>query len=116
MTYSGDTLHGGDELRPRATLLFQHRLSIGRQFVITAPALSRLLDPLTSDPSALLQSVQERIEGCDVELQRAVRALLDELADLVSVAGTGFEQGEDQELGAALFQFPVEDCIWFSHI
>ncbi len=35
---------------------------------------------------------------------------LDELADFIAMPGAVTNEGENQELGAALFQFAIEDC------
>src|SRR5262249_15226671 len=73
-----------------------------------APApLSRLLDPAALQPTALLEPVQERVERGDVEAHQAVRAGGDELADLVAVARPRLDEGQDEQLRAALDELLV---------
>jgi hypothetical protein len=40
-----------------------------------------------------------------------LRAGLDELADLIPVALAGFEQRQDQELGAAFFEVAIDGLV-----
>src|SRR6185503_634206 len=75
---------------------------------------ARLLHPAPLQPPPLLQPVEKGIERRDVEAQASVRARLDELADLVAVARTGFEQGEDEELRRALLELPVQHAAQHS--
>ncbi len=79
------------------------------QGVVTAPALSLLLDPPPPDPATILHAVEDRVQGRDPELQLAARATLQQLADLVPVTGLSLENGEDQELEASPFEFGTED-------
>ena len=51
-----------------------------------------------------------------VKLRTPPERSLDQLRDIVPVAGLGFEQREDQELGAAFFPFGVGLNILRSHI
>src|SRR5919112_6209711 len=90
MIDSSDEAHGVDERLPGVALARQHASAFRRQRVIPPPALAGLLDPPALQPPSFFQPIQERIERCHMELQLPVRAVLDQLADLVSVTGAGF--------------------------
>src|SRR6185436_14167839 len=91
MVHSGNEAHGLDEGLPCAALTGQHFSAGGSQAVETASPLSRLLHPASLQPAAFLESVEKGIERRDVKLERAVRARLNQLADLVAVPRTGVE-------------------------
>src|SRR6202000_3257130 len=75
-----------------------------------------LLYPSPGDPSALFQPVEQGIERGHVELQHVSGAVFDQLADLISMSRAMFDQRKDQQLRAALLQFPVEDlCFDMCH-
>jgi hypothetical protein len=97
----GHRLH---ELAPARTLRGEDLLPRGREAVIAAAALVRLLDPPSLDPPALLKPVQQRVERCGVELQDALGARSNEPVEVVAVALFVFEQGEDEQLGGAADQ------------
>src|SRR6185312_16819964 len=105
MFQSRNALHGSDKFQPGAALLFQNLAPGGGQLVITAAALALLFHPASQDPSALLQPVEKRIKGGDVERQCALRLAVNELADLVTVTRPGFQQREDEQLSAAFLEF-----------
>src|SRR6185503_2043873 len=107
MADAGDPVQGGEERAPAAPLRVEHLLARGRQPVEAAPPHAGLLDPLALDEAAALEAVERRVEGRDVELQRAGRSAVDQLGDLVAMAVALFEQREDQGFGAALAQFAV---------
>src|SRR3712207_5459433 len=96
---SRDASDGLDELKPRVALRRQNLLALGRQAVVAASALARLLDPATLNPAALLKPVEQRVERRDVEAQQPARALLDEAPDLVAVARAVFDEREDEQFG-----------------
>jgi len=73
------------------------------QPVIAPPALAALLHPLALNPAALFQAVQQRVQGRRVKTERTFGSPLDQLADFVAVAWQGFQQREEQQLGAAFF-------------
>src|SRR5687768_6458423 len=55
-----------------------------------------------------------------MKLELSLGALLDQLADLIPVAGSGLDDGEDDQLRGALLELAVEDPgvgidIWHSH-
>src|SRR5262245_18048322 len=83
-----DSLDRLDEGAPGVALRPQHPSPGRRQTVVAAPALRGFLDPPAFDPSALLEAVEEGIQGRHVEAQRSLGATLDELADFVTVAGS----------------------------
>src|SRR5262245_33166982 len=104
-----DAVDGGGEALPALALLGEDAPAGGGDAVVAAPALAGLLDPPSLEPAALFQLVEERIEGGDLETDGAVGLALGHLADLVAVARPLLEQGEDDQLGAALLQLAVED-------
>src|SRR5262245_4044359 len=116
---SGDAADRGHEGLPRASLRLQHFLPFGRQFVIAPPPLPALLHPLPLDPAPLLKPVEQLIERGDVETQRPSRTRLDQFGNVVAVPWPDLDEREDQQLGAALLQFAVENSsvyICHSHI
>src|SRR6185503_13432904 len=108
MFHPGDAADRPGELAPGAALRGQH-LRAGRgQAVIAAPALAGLLDPAALDPAALLEAVEQRIEGGDAELQHAARSRFDQLAQVVAVSRLILDQRKNQELGAPLLELAIE--------
>src|SRR5262245_58331120 len=99
MIEPGDTVDRGDEVLPPAALGREDLAPRGRQPVVAAAPLAGLLDPLAPDPAALLEPVQQRIEGRNAEAQRAAGAVLDQLADLVAMPRAGLDERQDQQLG-----------------
>ena len=83
------------------------RVAFLRQAVVPAAALAGFFDPASVDPAALLQAVQQRIERCDAEFHRAGGAVLDQLADVVPVAGLVLDERKDHQLRAAFFQLRI---------
>src|SRR5262249_19316467 len=101
MLNPGDQVDRFDELTPPGALLRQDVFARGRQTIVTAAALPRLFDPAAANPVPFLESIEQRIKRSDVESNRAARPQLDQLANLVSVAGTIFQQGQNHQFGAA---------------
>src|SRR5205823_2819549 len=77
---SGNAVDRGDELAPRPALRLEDGAARGRQTVVPAAALPRLLHPAPLNPSTLFEPVQQRIERGDPELEDAARTKLDQLA------------------------------------
>src|SRR5437588_5511896 len=103
MLNPGDQVDRFDELTPASALLRQHLFARGSQAIVAASALPRLFNPAATNPVPFLKSIKQRIKGSDVESNRAARPQLDQLANLISVAGTIFQQRENHQFGAALF-------------
>src|SRR5262249_37153405 len=99
---SGDAGDGGHERLPGAAVAGEDLLSLGGELVEAAAPLARLLDPLSLQPAALLQAVEERVQRRDVELHHAAGQGVDEPRQLVAVTRPRLEQREDHELGAPL--------------
>src|SRR6185437_8990820 len=116
MFQSCNALHGSHKFNPGVALLLQDEAACRRELVIAAAALAGFFHPAALDPAALLQPVQQRIKRRDVEGERAVRLLLNELADFIAVARTGFQQGKDEQLSAAFLEFAMEQRQWLWHI
>jgi hypothetical protein len=81
-----------------------------RSIVAAAPlvALAGALHPAPLQPSPRLEPVEQGIERGDLESDPAVRSLIDQPADLVAVARSVLDQGQNEQLGAAFLQFAVE--------
>src|SRR5262245_42146418 len=106
---AADRLH---EFAPRVALGGKHVGAERRQPAIAAPPLAGLVDPAPEDPAALLESIEQRIEGGDAEFQDAARSRLDELAEVVAVTRLVLEQRQNQELGAALLELAIEHAVF----
>src|SRR5262249_38875607 len=81
-----------DERVPRLSLQRENAPSVGSHPVEASTPLPGLLDPRALDPAALLESIEERIEGIDVERKLAAGPRVNQLAELVAVAGPRVEQ------------------------
>lgn len=95
------------EFVPSAPLGGEHAPAFFGQVVIAAAALAGLFNPTPVDPAALLDPIEHWIERGDAEFHGTGGALLDQLADVVTVAGLVLEQGEDHQLGAPLLQLHI---------
>src|SRR5688500_3515506 len=73
MTVSRHAPHRLDKCGPRLPLLREHAPPRRRDLVEPAAPLVGLLDPRPLDPPTLLEAIQQRIEGINVELQLATR-------------------------------------------
>src|SRR5581483_10494928 len=104
----GDAVDGSNKFNPSAAVGLEHCAAAGSQLVITAPPLSFLLYPPPYNPATLLQAIKQGVQRCNVEAQRTLTAFLDELANLVAVASPGFDQREDEQIGAPFFQFTIK--------
>src|SRR5688572_9302168 len=108
MVDSRDQAHRVDEGFPRFALAGENAAPLGGEAVEPAPPLAGFLHPLSLEPSALFEAIQQRIQRRDVEFELPGRLRLDELADLVSVTRARLDDGEDDELGGALLELSVE--------
>ena len=100
--------HGLHECFPGLPLLGQDTAPLRRHFVQPATAFVGLLDPGALDPAALLEAIEQGVEGIDVKLQLAARPCLDQFAQVVPVPGSRVEQREDQQFRRSAFQLAVE--------
>src|SRR5262245_66570041 len=112
MFHSGDAAERQDEFAPGVALRGQDVGADRRQPVIAAPPLPGFLDPAPEDPAALLEAIEQWIEGGDTEFQDAARSRLDELAEVVAVTGLILEQRQNQEFGAALLELAIEHAVF----
>src|SRR5262245_41582672 len=99
---------GLDKCLPGLPLLGQDTAPVGRHSVEPAAAFVGLLHPGALDPAALLQPVEQGVEGIDMKFQMAARPCLDQLAEVIAVSGTRVEQREDEQFGGPAFQLAVE--------
>src|SRR5439155_8258887 len=107
MLYSDDPADRLHERGPAAALGGERPFPFGGQPVVAAAALAGLLHPAAGDHAAPLEPVEQRVERGDVEAEDPAGARVDQLPQLVAVAGLVLEEGEDQELGAALLPVRV---------
>src|SRR6188768_605462 len=98
MLVSGDTADGIDEGVPGLALAGEHLAALGRHLIEAPAPFAGFLDPGALNPAALFEAIEQRIERINVEDELAARARLDQLAELVAVAGPGFEKRKDEEL------------------
>src|SRR5262245_10811018 len=103
-----NAIDGGHEFTPRPALRFEDAGARGREAVVAAAALAGLLDPAAVNPAAFFETVEQRIERRDAELEHAAGAQLDQLAEVITMPRLVFNEGEDQEFGAPLFQLAIE--------
>src|ERR1041385_8364309 len=103
-----DAMHGGDKFAPRRSLLLKDDAPGRGKLVIATTTLAGLLHPLSLDPPALFQSIKQWVERSNIEAQSTLRTGFDQLADLVAVAGTRLDKGEDQQLCTAFLEFAIE--------
>src|SRR2546422_471087 len=73
-----------------------------------AAPLAGFFDPAALNPPALLEAIQQRVERGDAKLEDSLRARLNELAEVVAMPRLILDEREDQQLGAALFQLPIQ--------
>src|SRR5262245_55359193 len=119
MVLSGDQAHGLYEVPPGLALAVEDAASSRSESVKAAPPLARLFHPASLQPSAFLQSVEQRVERGHMEREMSVRAALDQFADLVTVPRSRLENRQDDEFRRALLQLAIQDplvVIWHSHI
>src|SRR4051812_27205612 len=93
-----------DEGVPAGAALRQDAPAAGGDAVVALAALACALDPSPLDQPPGLHAIEERVERGGVECEDAVRALLDQLGDLVSVPRPLFEQREHEHFSAALLE------------
>src|SRR5215471_88944 len=105
MTTPENLVDGVGELFPRGPLALEHRAAFGRQPVEPPAALAGFFRPPPGDEPAGFQPAQHRIERPDAEREPSAGSGFDELADLVAVPRARLEEGEDEQLRAALLQF-----------
>src|SRR5262245_9134129 len=105
ISHPHDVAHRGDELAPALALRVEDRATVFGDGVVASAPLPRAFDPSTGDPAALFHAIEQGIERGDVKGEDAARPRLDELRDLVSMSRLGVEEREDEEFGAAFFQF-----------
>src|SRR5918996_5622939 len=77
---SRDEAHCVDEDFPGFALAGEDAAPLGGEAVEAAPPLAGFLDPSSLEPSALFESIQQRVERRDMEFQLPARLRLDELA------------------------------------
>ena len=70
-SYATDGLH---ERFPGFALLSENFSAFGRHAVVTPPPLALLFDPRALDPPALLEAIEQRIQGIDVKGQLSAGA------------------------------------------
>ena len=86
----------------------QRAAARGRQPVTAAAAFTGLFQPAPGDKAPVFQAEQNRVQRADTETDLALGALLDQLADVVSMARPPFQQSEHQQLRTTLAQVTIE--------
>src|SRR5262245_16558676 len=99
------------ELPPGGALPAEGAPAVGREAVEAAAPRPGALQPAPPDGTPVLETAQHRVERGDPQLQLAARAPLDRLADVVAVPRPGFEQRQDQQLGAPFLQLATEHGV-----
>src|SRR5688572_16183172 len=102
MAQTRDARQRVDELFPARPVAGEHPFPVGGNAVVPLSTLAGSLHPAAGDQPPLLEPVEHGVERRDVELEDAVRALLDQFADLVAVPGPVLDQRQHQDLRAAL--------------
>jgi hypothetical protein len=102
---SADCKH---KIGPAAALVFQHFLSYGSEPIVSASALSLPLDPSPSDEASLFEAVEQWVERGNIEFEEPLRALFDQLANLITVAWALLNKREDKQFCTTLLQFSLE--------
>jgi len=108
MVDSRDEAHRVDEGFPGLALAVEDAAALSGQTIEAAPSFAQLLYPPPLEPPAFFQPIQKRVERRDMEFQLPGRTRLNELANLVSMTRTWFDDGEDDQLCRAFLQFAVE--------
>src|SRR5690349_20416492 len=111
MVGCGDLPDGFDEHGPSRAAVAEDLAAGGGEPVETLAALAVLLHPPALDVPAVLQTINQRIARGHAEAYGATRAGFDLLADFVAMALPGFEQGEHEQLRAALLEIPVDGLV-----
>src|SRR5262245_63016856 len=107
MTDPRDAIERREQRVPASPLAVQHLLTVGGDAVEAASPRAGPLDPLALNQPAAFEAVERRIERRDVELERAVGSLVDQLGDFVAVTIAFLEQRQDQDFRAAFAQLAV---------
>src|SRR5688572_13577054 len=119
MLPSDDLADGADEGVPAAALLGQRLLAFACDLVDAAAPFARLFRPAPLNPAALLQLVEQRIQGRGVKRDRATGSLLDQRGDVIAVPRAHFDERQDEKFSAALFELARvfdESHVWESYI
>src|SRR5919198_4706459 len=90
---------GTHEVQPFPAVGAELSLAVRRDVVVAAAPLTCLLHPAAFDEAVLFESVEQGVERRGVDVHDAARALIEELAQLIAVAGLGLEEGQDEERG-----------------
>ena len=77
----------------------------GGQAIVAAAPLPGAFHPSALNPAALLELVERGVERGEVVGEGAAGLFLDARGQVVAVTGRVLEQGQDDELGAALLGF-----------
>ena len=81
----------------------------GSKPIIAPPSLACFFYPTPANPATFLEPVEEGIERSDIKMEDAAGTQLDQMADVIAVSGPIFDQGKNQQFGAPLLQFAIEN-------
>lgn len=104
----GNARDRGHELAPTIALRRQNFSAGGREPIITASPLARLLDPPPADPPPFFQAIKQRIERSGVETQRPARPQINELPNVIAMPRPIPQQRENEQLRASFLSFTIE--------
>lgn len=82
---AGNAAKRREEGVPVAALRQENLAASGRESVVAATSLTRLLDPFAFDPVAPFHAVEHWIQRRDVKPKLPTRTVIDQLADLVAM-------------------------------
>src|SRR6476661_6014100 len=83
--HAGDAVECVEEVAPDLSPYAEHGPPLGGEAIEAAAALAGLLHPAPFDPAALFELVQKRVQRRRLELEPAVRPLVDQLRDFVAM-------------------------------
>ena len=105
---SGDSTDCFHELEPPVALAGQHLFASRGEAIITPPPLSGLFHPAAANPSPFFEPVEQGIKRSDIKPERAARAQLDQLTNVVAVPRPILDQRKNEQFRAALLQFTIQ--------
>src|SRR6478672_672013 len=105
---SSDSTDCFHELEPPVALAGEHLFASRGEAIITSPALPRLFHPAAANPSPFFEPVEQGIKRSDIKPERAARAQLDQLTNVVAVPRPILDQRKNEQFSAALLQFTIQ--------
>jgi hypothetical protein len=107
-------VHGTDERVPGGSMCREDAAAGGGDPVHPPTSNAGLFQPSSGDPAAPLESIEQGIQRRGVEGQGALLTDVDQTRDVVPVQRAVFNEGQNEELGGALFQLGI--VAWNTHM